>query len=1423
MRFLFFVLLFLYIFPLQSQTIEISTWEELNNIRENLSAKYLLKGNLGPESPGYHTYADSTANGGAGWLPIDGFTGELDGGNFIIDGLTVNRTTDNAGFFGEASSGSPKVVNIGFTNAEIVTQGDNAGVIFGSIITGATPFMENLFVSGKVQANNNAGGLVGFVEGFPSSNPRLATNVYSLASITATISNAGGFIGKLTQGQGYLNVSNSYVAGRRIKAVLQESTDGGIIGHIDGTLTNLFEHVFWDGEISGQSSTAGSLGEYRSSDQMRKTANNNMTGLNFVDVWYHSSATPNPPSEFEPFSSAYPVLRTLDFKAQYLAQIEPMIILASTSTTDVPFTLRFGVNHDVYIQTSAGDARSKLAESKLVSINLPSATDYTIKVYGSGSEFGFGSENPAASQDAITQVTTFGDIEFTSLSGLFSGATNLVQVPEALPSMVSNLSFMFRGASSFNQNIASWRTENVTTMQSMFEGATAFNQDIGGWNTGIVTTMQSMFEGATSFNQDIGDWVTLNVTTMQSMFERATSFNQDIGGWDTGKVTTMESMFENATSFNQKIGNWYLFELRDAQDMLLGVTLSNENYSDLLLGWSSQGLKSGVKFHGGNSKYLLGSDANAARNNLINPPTSGGFGWEIIDGGPVLPDAVVWSIPETVIFKQNFAAAAEFRLNNAIYPVSGRVTITASSGSGILSGILASQATNGLVIFNTLSISQLGDYKLSISWDYIEVGETKSYTNESPSINVTSIFAGGSGRGDTMQEATDQGLLPVFVWKGEESGKERDWLTFSNWTIPKNFIEIITASPDGSPEQVIRIPGVSNQPILTASGSVPMVDIRGKLTLQDQSSVTISEGSIFKISSGANVISEGSGRIIIEPDAVYLNESVNEPTLEVQQRITGEKGWRMLGTPLKDITYSNLLTGLAPQGIGGLSSPLNDSRLQPNVLWFDETDGGTTLQSWRKPSNVGNTVGLGLGHYVYVFNGESIPNGLGNYGDRLPVTLKVTGKEHNFLNQGPVNFGITYTPRTSAFIPNDTQEDAYIETNPADAGFNMVANPTASVIDFYHPDAWTKTNLDNTIYVWDPSLNNFSGSWRVFNGLEGNLENGRIAPYQAFWVRANAENPSLSLNSSEAKALLPKPYYSRTLESEKSNDNSQILTLSLQVNGEGLKAESWLSFDPNGRQGQDPKDAYQLESLSDNWLLLYTYGSQNHRTPLQINNQDFLNGEEKSIPLMLAAAKSDKEFSGNYTLSWKVPENWPEGISLTLMDHTKERAIDMLDRESYGFVFDAPKNPGARVNIHRSGMKSPGPVIFDSPFASGDPNARTTRPDLSKRPFTIRIGSIQEGKGLDYLPDFPKLYAPFPNPFSREVKIQFYIPYAMTAQVRITDLSGRVVRDFGMKDYSGGTHELEFVDEAMSLGSGVYLVLLQTKDNLLNQKLIKIN
>lgn len=88
-------------------------------------------------------------------------------------------------------------------------------------------------------------------------------------------------------------------------------------------------------------------------------------------------------------------------------------------------------------------------------------------------------------------------------------------------SNVTNMSYMFAGAKSFNQPLDSWDTSKVTDMAGMFYNATSFNQPIGAWNVESVTDMSFMFYGAEKFCQVLDNWNVCNVTSMGYMFEGA--------------------------------------------------------------------------------------------------------------------------------------------------------------------------------------------------------------------------------------------------------------------------------------------------------------------------------------------------------------------------------------------------------------------------------------------------------------------------------------------------------------------------------------------------------------------------------------------------------------------------------------------------------------------------------------------------------------------------------------------------------------------------------------------------------------------------------------------------------------------------------------------------------------------------------------
>jgi surface protein len=274
-----------------------------------------------------------------------------------------------------------------------------------------------------------------------------------------------------------------------------------------------------------------------------------------------------------------------------------------------------------------------------------SSTSYTVTITGTGITQ-LSQSLSSSGTTYLTACTSFGEIGLTNLSNAFNGCTTLTTVPTSLPttSSVTNMSNMFRGALSFNQDISGWNFLSVTDMSYMFFGGfnktSTFNQDISSWNVSSVQTMEGMFYYNDAFNNgDTGNnglkpltWgnYTSNVTNMSSMFASATAFNQDISDWnvsnvtnmgemlscatagsktskfnngdttntkskplswaDTGNVTNMFNIFNSAIVFNQDLNTWDVSSVTAISQMFFGATSFNGNIASWVFSSSLTGM-----------------------------------------------------------------------------------------------------------------------------------------------------------------------------------------------------------------------------------------------------------------------------------------------------------------------------------------------------------------------------------------------------------------------------------------------------------------------------------------------------------------------------------------------------------------------------------------------------------------------------------------------------------------------------------------------------------------------------------------------------------------------------------------------------------------------------------------------------------------
>ena len=180
---------------------QISSWNHLDNARNDLTAHYELINNLYSTSSGYTALASSDANDGKGWEPIgydpnnsgtNRFTGYFNGQGYTIADLYINRPDeDNIGLFGHIgisiNNQSTTIENICLENVN-VTGNRGVGALVGRVTGNQATLIQYACVTlGTIKGTGATGGLVGSNNshrtdwGGVDNNPRL---LYSFADVS---------------------------------------------------------------------------------------------------------------------------------------------------------------------------------------------------------------------------------------------------------------------------------------------------------------------------------------------------------------------------------------------------------------------------------------------------------------------------------------------------------------------------------------------------------------------------------------------------------------------------------------------------------------------------------------------------------------------------------------------------------------------------------------------------------------------------------------------------------------------------------------------------------------------------------------------------------------------------------------------------------------------------------------------------------------------------------------------------------------------------------------------------------------------------------------------------------------------------------------------------------------------------------------
>lgn len=203
------------------------TLEDLNQVRNNLSGKYILMNDIDLSSVSFWVGIGDDTNK---------FNGIFDGNGYKIKNMKITDGQNSCGLFTYTDSNAV-IKNVSLVNVDInISEG---GV--GGLVGANRGEISNCSVSGNISAEDFIGGIAGLSSG-------TITNCSSTANITSGNNAAGGISG-LNLG----NISNSYATGN---IFARGTSAGGLAGGNMGTINNCYS----TGNVEGGETIGGFCG-----------------------------------------------------------------------------------------------------------------------------------------------------------------------------------------------------------------------------------------------------------------------------------------------------------------------------------------------------------------------------------------------------------------------------------------------------------------------------------------------------------------------------------------------------------------------------------------------------------------------------------------------------------------------------------------------------------------------------------------------------------------------------------------------------------------------------------------------------------------------------------------------------------------------------------------------------------------------------------------------------------------------------------------------------------------------------------------------------------------------------------------------------------------------------------------------------------
>ncbi len=357
---------------------------------------------------------------------------------------------------------------------------------------------------------------------------------------------------------------------------------------------------------------------------------------------------------------------------------------------------------------------------------------------------------------------------------------------------------------------------------------------------------------------------------------------------------------------------------------------------------------------------------------------------------------------------------------------------------------------------------------------------------------------------------------------------------------------------------------------LTLNGKYAQ-QLRGTQQIQVQG-LTISNSNGVSINSpGVNahkVVQINSGTLTTNGKLTLISDATSTGSIgplttgditgnvTIQRRhVASSTGWLNLCAPAQNKTINDWNDDLVTTGFSGSDYP---AVMFNSVQYYLEWVSGGINAGFAGVGSVNESIVNGRGYFIYVSAGT--------------YNIDVDGA----IFKGNQSIPVTYT-NTS---------------NPSADGRNLIANPYPSAIN-WDAAGWTKTNMNNAVYVWNAALGQYAS---YINGVSTYGGSPIIPSSQAFYVIANAASPQLIATESV-----------KTSTEGTFKSNTEVAKIQL-TNGI-VEDETVLVFDEQDHCTFDgQRDALKMRSPLNHMPVLSTIDKQGNE--YAINRMNFEDGQE---------------------------------------------------------------------------------------------------------------------------------------------------------------------------------------------------------------------